>query len=273
MNKMRKCFALILVFCLTFCSMVTMGGQSSDAASKKTVYVMTKMVFHDYDPDDDEGFDMSKATFSWTYDKNGLLKSWKMVTDNGNIKVKSSVKYGKSSHLKSNRLSMYYKGQDLCQHFSRKFTVNKKGYVTKIKTYNEKGKLSGYTKYFWNKKYKKTKEMIYSSKGKLKEKIKYSYYSNGKMKEAKTYSASDKLESRLKYEYNGSKVTITEYDDDGEVEAKTIAKMKNGNIVSMKEYDENGELEYSTKFTYKKVKTSKKRIVQGQQEVITEVGL
>ena len=148
MHKIRKCFALILAFCLTFCSAVTFGGQSSEAASKKTVYVMTKMIFHDYDEDDDDEFDTSKATFSWTYDKNGLLKSWKMVTDKGKIIVKSSVKYGKSSHLKSNRLSMYYKGADLCQHFSRKFTVNKNGCVTKIKIYNEKGKLSGYTKYF-----------------------------------------------------------------------------------------------------------------------------
>ena len=273
MKRINRVISFLVVFCLTFCSFFILGAQKPEAASGKTVYVMTRLVINDYDPDDDESIDMSKATYTCSYDKKGLLKSSTMKTDDGKIKLKSTFKYGKSSGLKSCKTKSYYKGKNLNVDTSKKFTVNSKGFVTKIKSYNEKGKVNASAKYTWNKKGILTRSRFYSEKGKLTETIKYTLNSDGSIKEEKHFKASGKLDERIVYETSGNVQTITEYDDDGDIDSKVIATFKNGRMITMKEYDDDGKLKASAKFTYKKVKTTKKNHVKSQQSLITKLEL
>ena len=272
MKEIKRYIALMLVFCLTFCCFVTLGAQDSEAASAKTAYVVTKIVVNDYDADDDEEFDTSKIVYSCSYFKNGLMKSTVLKSDNGKLKLKTSFCYNKNK-IKKSKAKIYYKGQNINSDTKKTYTVNSKGMITKIKSYNEKGKLDDMMKYTWNKKGKVTSEKDYSSSGKLEEKKKYTYSSNGKIKSAKEYSANGKLEDTYKYSYKGNKQTITEYDSDGSVDSKTVVTFKNGNIMSIKKYDEDGRLENKATFTYKKIKTAKKKYVKGQQAILAGLNL
>ena len=273
MKGIRRYIALTLVFCMTFCSFLTFGSQRSDAASAKTVYVMTKIVINDYDPDEDEGFDTSKIVYTCAYDKKGLIKTGTVKTDNGNIKMKTSYNYRKGNKLKNSKTKTFYKGKNVNADTSKTFTVNSKGFVTKIKSYNEKKKVDGIFKYKWNKKGKVTSIQEYSSGGKLKETTKYTYSSDGKISNVKEYSPSGKVDDVLNYSYAGNQITIAELDDDGSIDTKTIVTLKNGNIMKMEEYDEDGKLDKKAVFTYKKVKTTKKNYVNAQQALITEFSL
>ena len=166
MKRISRVISLLVVFCLTFCSFFIIGVQKPEAASGKTVYVMTRLVVKDYDSNDENDSDL---TYICSYDKKGLLKSSTMKTDDGKIKLKSTFKYGKGSKLKSCKTKSYYKGKNLNIDTSKKFTVNSKGFVTKIRSYNEKGKINASAKYTWNKNGILTRSRFYSEKGKLTE--------------------------------------------------------------------------------------------------------
>lgn len=272
MKGIRKCIVLFIAFCLTFSTFLMIGGQGSYAASPKKTYVMTKMVFNDYVSENKDGFDLSRITYSCKYDKRGLLKSAVTTMDKGNIRTKTAYKYGKKNNLKSGKTRIFYKGNEINAVSSKKVTVNSRGLVTAIKSY-ENGKSSGRTRYKWNQKGKKTREQVYNAKGKLQQTIRYYYTSGGKLKEEKQYDPSGKLICRIEYKREGSKETQTEYDGNGLQTGKVVANYENGNVASMKEYDSAGKLIRKVRFTYKKIKTAKKKYVQGQQAVIMEMAL
>ena len=270
MKRISRVISLLVVFCLTFCSFFILGAQKPEAASGKTVYVMTRLVVKDYDSNDENDSDL---TYICSYDKKGLLKSSTIKTDDGKIKLKSTFKYGKSSGLKSCKTKSYYKGKNLNIDTSKKFTVNSKGFVTKIRSYNEKGKINASAKYTWNKNGILTRSRFYSEKGKLTETVKYTSNPDGSVREEKHYKASGKLDERIVYGNSGNTRTIIDYNGDGVIESKVIATFKNGRMITMKEYGDDGKLKASAKFTYKKVRTTKKNQVKSQQSLITKLEL
>ena len=270
MKRVNRIISLIAVFCLTFCSFIILGSQKPEAVSGKTMYVMTKLVMKVDDPDNNEKMDV---TYSCSYDKKGLLKTSTIKSGNGMYKIKSTFKYGKGSRIKSCKTKDAVNGKYSGDSTSRKYAVNSKGFVTKIKAYNEKGKSNGWIKYSWNKKGFLTRSKSYYPNGKLSETIKYTLNSDGSIREENHYNASGKLDERIVYQTSGNVQTITDYDKNGKVESKVIATLKNGRVITMKEYNANGTLTGNAKFTYKKVKTTKKNQVKSQQRLIRNLEL
>lgn len=271
MKKGNKMLALMLSFALAFSSLIALGIQDTSAASSSKVYVVTKLVFYDYDADN-EDFDLSKTVLSYKYDKNGLIKTSSMKMDNGNIKVKTTYAYGKKSQLKNSKSNYYYLGMKISK-ASKSFTMNGKGYLKKAKSYGDNGKLTGTTKYTRNKKGRITKERVYNSKGKLTETRKYAYNGDGNVATRKTYNAKGRLTSTLLYEYVQDKCICTEYDGKGNVKTKSYMYEKNGNPVKTEVYDADGELSQKLTYSYKLTKTTKKKRVNAQQNAIADIGI
>lgn len=270
--RKQRIIALVMVFCLSFsCFMIT-GTQNSFAASKSKVYVITKMDAKKYD-EDDSFVDSSKMILSVAYYKNGLVKTGTMSNEDGSLKQKTKLTYKNKTKLKSSKSNLLFLDMKVST-TSKTFTTNSKGLVTKYKYYNDKGKLEDVYKFTWNKRNKVTKERRYSAKGKLKETKTISYSADGKRKSTKTYSANGKLKSKVTYEYKENMHIDREYDPKGKQISITYVKLdKHGNRISQEQYDMNGNLTSSAKYTYRLVKTSKKTIVKGQQEILADIAI
>ena len=232
MRHLKKVLPLLLALTLV----LSLPVFSSAASGKKTVYVVTKIVSTNYDLE----VDSAKTVTTFTYTKNGLLKKSVAKESGGTYSVTTTYQYGKKSRLKGYKYALYDRGKKLYG-FKEKFTLNKKGYVTKIKSYRDDGDYSSTAKVKYNKKNKCTQYLDYDDEG--------------------------DLSSKTKYTYKGKKCTAKRYNSNGRHMYTTVYTYKNGRVISEKTYSPKGKLLSESKYTYKKVKTTKKAIVKVQQEM------
>ena len=255
MKRSKHVIALVLFVALVFSLPL-----SSYATSKKDVYVNTKFTVTSYEDHEES---IIKASFK--YDKNGLIKKSVVSDPDGLFKINTTYKY-KGNKVKSNSRTLYVLGSKYAKG-STKYTLNKKGRLTGIKSY-ENGKAESSYKYKVNSKGRVTKETEYTKKGKVSRTLKYAYDDNGKLKSIKEYSAKGKLKSTQKYLRDSNTVIIETYNAKGELQKTRINTLDNGRLISYKEYDETQDHKLITKakYTYKKISTTKKSVVNEQQD-------
>ena len=265
MKCLRRTIPLILALTMVF----TFPFVSS-AASTKEAYVLTRYNEISYE-DDSDG---TGIVVSLSYDKEGLLKKAVQKDTSGWFKYKSSFDYGKKSRvIRTNTIAYFL--DEKSDSASRKFSYNKNGLITMIKTYNAKDDLTKSKKLTWNKKKYNTKAQDLNAKGKVTGTRKYTANKANKTVKKKAYNAKGKLEYTVKYEWKGDKCNSKVFNAKGKLIESGTETYKNGNLVKSVGYDEtkNHKLIYKSVYTYKKIKTSKKPIVKKQQELIFDIAI
>ncbi|MBQ6438585.1 MAG: hypothetical protein IJJ06_00430 [Mogibacterium sp.] len=292
MKSFRK--YLIIVFALAL--MLSMSITVYGASGGKTTYLLTKEKYNEYDPNQ-ETIDEKRWT-KYKYNKYGLMKSIVWSPDSYGYSEKWAFVYNsKKKAVKVNELH-YYDG-DVVNRYCRKYSYNKRGYVSRVKVYwIDRGRydLCSETKLTWNKKGQITKIRELDDKGKTDSTDSYTYNKKGQLIKTRHYDASDKKYTTTRYKYNqkgelikqyykddpactewiydGDKVTEIEYTDKSNNEIMFInyKTYENGNIMKETQYDcmggeDNKHKNSSCKYEYRKIKLSSKyrKLVRKQQ--------
>ena len=257
MNRRLIFFAALLITLL-----MTIPFVSVHAASKKNVYICTKVSITDCS-EDNYSID---ASGNCIYHKNGLLKSIKGTALGGAVTSKVKFNYNKKSLIKSETNIAYLFGSKW-QSGTEKYKYNKKGYLIKTISYNEKGKKTGSTSIKYNAKGYAKKVKEYNAKGKVTGTRAYTVNKKGRITSKKTYNKSGALKEKKKYKYSKNKCKISTYNKNNRLISTTFVKYKGGRPVTEVTYDEikKHKKSYIMKYKYKKIKTSKHKLVKRQQ--------
>ncbi len=273
---MKRILTTVLTIVLSFAVCVSFSMPAS-AASKKVVYVLKTVKVTKVNEDEDGLF-----TYSFKYNKNGLLKSAKVKNDDGaDYRISCKPTYNKKSLISSMKGSLQTTKKST---FKNKYKYNKKGYLSKVKIYNNKGKKTGSYKYTWTKKGKIKTEAWYSKKGSLIWKNVYSYDASDNLTGIVRYDGVYK-DSVTAVKSSGATDVLTTSSESGKLISESVntyytSGKKSGKIKSAVIYRgveddwEPGKIvkeKYQTlTFKYKKVKTKKHKLVNKQQTRIIQ---
>lgn len=245
-------FPVHLILAVLAAVAVVSAAAPAQAASKETVYVLTEIY---YGQKDENGL-----TFTYKYNKNGLLKSYNLRNAQ-----KGEYKYNSKKQLVKFRRSL----NEWCNF---DYTYNKKGQLTKIKSYYTDMKTNKYaydgfvSKLTYNKKgqvIKKTDtgKVALGEDGQL-QKVTftktYKYNKKGQVKQTVFTNSANKAQKQTanyKYDKKGNLKSVSY--SDGYKQEMNLSYNKNKTLKSI-----SGGESVTSYYSWKKMKVSKKLAAQ-----------
>jgi len=236
--------------------LVCVGGlmstpQNAYAKGKSTAWVVSKVVYTDYQSD------AGTETSTYTYTKKGLFKSKKLKGGEGVDKYAETTTY--TYGAKGNMKSEVSKSTGVyADSFKKVYKANKKGYV--VKAIEDGSTTHTYT---YNKKGRLVKHVLYESCSTFK------YNAKGRVKSEKTGNVDESDRTTFTYTYDKRGTVSKVVFDGGRSKMKNV--YKNGRLVKQSVYGvEDGSsilLEtYSYKYKKVSVASSMAKMVKAQQK-------
>ncbi len=269
----KRSFISALMVLLMLMSFILFPARQAEAASKKTVYVLTGI---NYITEDGKTIPVHK----YSYNKKGMLKSG--TRGNGTVKMKFT--YDKKGRLKTYETK-------LNEWQVRKYTYNKKGKICKVDTTYLDGSTRKFaydgfhSVYKFNSKKQVVKETAAGSVWDDKQEksvkvtydIRYSYDKKGRIVEKVNKTTGDSV--KITYDKKGSSGTMVYKSEDYTSTSKSKNTYnKKGLLTKMEENEEdsNGDKIVSVyTYEYKKMKVKKSMVkkIKAQQEALMNQGL
>ena len=290
-----RSFRKILIIVLTLAISLSMAVPAFGASGDKTIYLTTKYNEKSYDSEGNVEYTINTK---YTYNKGGLLKSYKYSDEE---KIEKGTYYYNSKHQATKLLfTSTSRDGERKEKYCYKFSYNKNGYLRKKTGYwidnGKYVKLWEY-RYTWNNKgqlkkcvsinewgntdstewytYDKKRQLIkYKSHDPGEENsyiVKYKYNDDGQYISSYSKSSFPYFPFYEECAYDGNKKTVIRYEDKSKesIIEKSIETYKNGNLIKSKYYSGFNieELSNLTNYNYKKItlKSKYKKAVLRQQ--------